>query len=118
MATFVSMVTWHRCMAGEADIREHIDREEIRLYGLGMHAITFVSDLPGECAAVVVSNCADHAAAAGIAEVLLGEALIRVDSWRFDEPAGRPAWLAVPDTPARRRRTPRTRREREHALAA
>jgi hypothetical protein len=116
MATFVSMVTWHRCMAGEADIREHIDREEIRLYGLGMHAVTFVSDLPGECAAVVVSNCEDHAAAAEIAEVLLGEALIRVDSLRFDEPAGRPAWLAVPDAPARQRRAPR--RRREHAMAA
>lgn len=118
MATFVSMVTWHRCMGGEADIREHIDREEIRLYGLGMHAITFVSDQPGECAAVVVSNCADHAAAAGIAEVLLGEALIRVDSLRFDEPAGRPAWLALTAPPKPHRRPSRARRERDHALAA
>jgi hypothetical protein len=119
MATFVSMVTWHRSMAGEADIREQIDSEEVRLYGMGMHSIVFVSDLPGESAAVVVSNCRDHAGAAAIAEVILGDALIRVDSLRFDEPAGRPAWLAsVPEYRPEQPRPPRRRREREQALAA
>ena len=37
MATFVSMVTWHRGMLGEAEIRARIDGDEVRLFGMGLH---------------------------------------------------------------------------------
>jgi hypothetical protein len=113
MATFVSMVTWHRSMLGEAEIRARIEGDEVRLFALGMHAIIFASDEPGEASAVVVSRCPDHVAAATIAEAILGDALIRVDSMRFDDPLERPAWLV-----ARTPRRSRGRRQREQALAA
>jgi hypothetical protein len=99
MATFVSMMTWHRSMAGEADVRAAINEQEFLLWGMGMHSIIFVSDRPGESAAVLVSACKDHAGAALIAEKLVGEALVRVDSLRFDEPTGVPAWMAETEAP-------------------
>jgi hypothetical protein len=113
MATFVSLVTWHRSILGEVDIRRQIDEIEPRLFGLGMHAIVFASDEPGDASAVVVSRCRDHAAAAQIAEAILGDALIRVDSLRFDDPQERPAWLV-----ARPPRRTKGRRHREQRLAA
>lgn len=116
MATFVSMMTWHRSMAGEAAIRARIDAEEVRLWGLGMHSIIFVSDEPGESAAVLVSRCEDHVAAAVIAEAIVGEALVRVDSMRFDEPGERPAWLVAPAP--RPRPAGRQRKRREPAAMA
>jgi hypothetical protein len=111
MATFVSMMTWHRSMAGEAEVRAEIDRQELLLWGMGLHSVIFVSDRPGESAAVLVSACKDHAGAALIAEKLVGAALVRVDSLRFDEPSGVPAWMA--ETPAPKppqRRSGRRRR--------
>lgn len=112
------MMTWHRSMAGEAAIRARIDAEEVRLWGLGMHSIIFVSDEPGESAAVLVSRCEDHVAAAVIAEAIVGEALIRVDSLRFDEPEGRPAWLVAPAPSPRPARKQRRRRREPAAIAA
>ncbi|MBI5288866.1 MAG: hypothetical protein HY873_07830 [Chloroflexi bacterium] len=105
-------------MTGEAEIRGTIDRHELQLWALGMHSITFVSDDPGDCAAVVLSHCSDHAAAATIADTLLGEALVRVDTMRFDEARGTPAWLAAPVSGPRLPHPPRRRREQEQALAA
>jgi len=105
-------------MMGEAEIRDTIDRQELRLWALGMHSITFISDDPGECGAVVVSNCADHAVAARIAETILGEALVRVDTLRFDEPRGTPSWLSKRVSEPRLPHPPRRQREREQALAA
>lgn len=98
-------------MAGGDAIRARIDEEEVRLWGLGMHSIIFVSDEPGESAAVLVSRCKDHVAAAVIAEAIVGEALVRVDSLRFDEPEGRPAWLVATAPSPRPARKQRRRRE-------
>jgi hypothetical protein len=116
LATFVSVITWHRSLACEQSIRARIDSEELRLWALGMHSIIFIADEPGDSAAVLVSRCADHAAAATIAEHILGEALIRIDALRFDDPATRPAWL----TPAAKAPRParRTRRREPTRLAA
>lgn len=106
-------------MMGEAEIRAAIDRHEVKLWALGMHSITFVSGEPGDSAAVVISRCADHAVAARIAETILGEALVRVDTLRFDEPQGVPAWLSKRDVARPHLPHPRRqRREREQALAA
>jgi len=105
-------------MMGETEIRAAIDRRELQLWALGMHSIAFVSDDPGDCAAVVLSHCSDHAAAATIAETILGEALVRVDTMRFDEPRGTPAWLAAPVSGPRIPHPPRPSREHEQALAA
>jgi hypothetical protein len=110
MATFVSMMTWHRSMAGEAEIRARIDAHELSLWCMGMHSIMFVSDEPGESAAVLVSTCKDHAGAALIAEKLLGDALMRVDSLRFDEPTGVPVWMGRPEAPEPPRRATRRRK--------
>ena len=120
MTTFVSMMTWRHSMVGEADIRARIDAYELSLWCMGMHSIIFISDHPGESSAVLVSSCADHAAAALIAEKLLGEALVRVDSLRFDEPSGLPAWMVEPTSPQppRRRATRRRRSPQPAQLAA
>lgn len=121
MATFVSMMTWHRSMAAEADVRAAIDKQELLLWGMGMHSIMFVSDRPGESAAVLVSACKDHAGAALIAEKLVGEALVRVDSLRFDEPTGVPVWMADPAVPPPTHRRASRRRKAaavDHRLAA
>jgi hypothetical protein len=114
MGTFVSMMTWRRSMASEDDIRARIDRSELSLWCMGMHSIIFVSDDPGGSAAVLISTVEDHAAAALIAEKLLGDALVRVDSLRFDETTGVPTWLrAVPLPPAPPRRAARRRKARQ-----
>jgi hypothetical protein len=102
----------------EADVRAAIDRDELRLWGLGMHSIIFISDKPGECAAVIVGTCADHAAAAAIAEAILGEALVRVDTLRFDEPTGVPAWMSSRSASAPPRPRASRRRRDPQALAA
>lgn len=117
MATFVSMMTWHRNLATVADIDARIDREELRLVSMGMHAIIFVPEDAGPNAAVLVSRCADHAAAATIARRVIGDALIRVDSLRFDDPQARPAWL-VGGVPSPRPRAPKGARARKPAQLA
>jgi hypothetical protein len=105
-------------MMDQRAVRASIDNQEIHLWAMGMHSITFVSDDPGDSAAVVISRCADHAVAARIAETILGEALVRVDTLRFDEPRDIPAWLSKSGAQPRLPHPRRQRREREQALAA
>ena len=103
MGTFVSMMTWCRGFANEASVRAAIDREELQLWAVGLRSVIFLPDERDGCSAVMVSSCADHAAAARIAGRLLGDDLLRVDSLRFDEPSRAPAWMRKRGLPGGRR---------------
>jgi hypothetical protein len=105
MATFVSMLNWGAEDApSQAEVRAAIDRDQLRLWAMGMHSIIFLPQ--EEPAAVMVSTCDGYADAAKIAGTFLGDELLRIDSMRVDEEAPIPSWLSQPRRIAAARSAP------------
>jgi hypothetical protein len=79
----------------------------------GVHSVAFLPD-EGECAAVMVTTCADEVAAASLAAAIEPMAAVRVETMLFDDDPGTPAWLQKESVPP----MPRGARSLLQAIAA
>ena len=91
MPTYVSMINWSGSRQPyEADIRRSLETRSRMLRKHGLHSLAFLPD-EGDCAAVMVSTCADVHDVMRLAAAIHPAAIVRVESMQFDEEPGVPA---------------------------
>jgi hypothetical protein len=81
-----------------ANIRAAVEVRSPWLRRRGVHSVAFLPD-EGECAAVMVTTCADQDVAAALAAAIEPLAKVRVESMLFDDDPGTPAWLQKDSVP-------------------
>lgn len=85
MSTFVSMLTWTGTpQPRPADVRGILRRRGEQLRIRGLHSLAFLPD-EGDCAAVMVSGASDEDAVADLAYSILPQAILRIETMRFDD---------------------------------
>ncbi|HZP56909.1 MAG TPA: hypothetical protein VFC53_05070 [Dehalococcoidia bacterium] len=103
MPTFVAIVNWD---GDAADLRKRVARaaeaRAAKLGPLGLHSLMLLPDDPG-CAAVMVARAADEAGVRAIASEVVPDAVVSVETMRFDEGPSTPIWSApgIPSPPGR-----------------
>ena len=99
MPTYVSMLNWSGSRQPyEADIRRSLETRAGMLRRHGLHSLAFLPD-EGDCAAVMVSTCADLHDVMRLAAAIHPAAIVRVESMQFDEDPGVPARVVRASVP-------------------
>jgi hypothetical protein len=85
MPTYISMLNWSGTPQPlPSQVRNAVLRHDASLRAAGLHSIAL---LPGEgaCAAVMVATTCDEPATERIAQSILPDATIRIETMRFDD---------------------------------
>lgn len=99
MATYVSILNW----SGEPqptahDVRAAVAAQREWFRSRGLHSLVFLPD-EGECAAIMVSNCARRNDPEALAQDILPAASLLCETMRFDDPPAASAALQRPRPP-------------------
>ena len=99
MPTYVSMLNWSGSRQPyESDIRRSLEGRSAMLRRHGLHSLAFLPD-EGDCAAVMISSCADVHDVMRLAAAIHPAGVVRVESMQFEDDPGVPAWVVRAQAP-------------------